>query len=304
MSGQWLAVGPGNSVFLTGYFRGSVNFGHNSVSSLPGSQDIFLAKFSNRLVNSEARKYGDPTQASGNGVAVDTDGGVLLTGAFSGTVNFDGQVYTAQGGRDAFLVKFEHVCDGANCTGCCEGTVWGVCRTRDRDHCAAPGVGCSPCPVNQADGCSADGHCTCGQGPACTAAFRICSGGNCVCQDGRCGADCHICTCADANPATPCGTYPNGCRTCSCSLDGPPGQPCGAWGSCHACTCADINPSMPCGFYPDACRACTCAQDGPFRGHCGTYPSCQSCCGPGTWECCGDDYYCCGSGESCPEPNP
>ena len=54
-----------------------------------------------------SRGFGDNSPASGTSVASDSDGNVVATGYFSGTVNFGGGDLTSAGGNDIFLAKLD-----------------------------------------------------------------------------------------------------------------------------------------------------------------------------------------------------
>jgi hypothetical protein len=106
------ADGSGN-VIVTGSFYGTVDFGGGPLTSA-GSYDIFVAKFSGvDGAHLWSRQFGGPNQDTGNGVAVDGSGNVLVTGEFMGPVNFGGGPLTSAGSFDIFVAKFSGV-DGAH----------------------------------------------------------------------------------------------------------------------------------------------------------------------------------------------
>ena len=263
MSGAAVATGPGNSVLLTGPFRGVVTFpsvtGNITLRSMPGlgREDVFLAKFASDLRNFDAKQFGNPQDTYSESVCLDTAGNVLVAGSFTGTMTFDSQSVNSHGNTDIFIAKLAHRCDGANCDGCCDGN--NTCHSPTSvPFCGSYGSTCFACDPNTADSCQA-GQCRCGGGPACTVTGSTCSGSQCHCPQ--------------------CGTYPN-CVACTC-------PECGVWPNCVACTCPE------CGVWPN-CVSCTCYPD------CGTYPYCHSCttCGPGCWECC-PGQCCCSPDEHC-----
>ena len=94
------------NVILCGAFNGTTNLGQGNVSS-QGGEDPYVAKYSASGSCLWAFSLGGHNS---NDVAVDSTGDVYLTGAFSGTVDFDpgagiaGQ--TAGGGVDIYLAKY------------------------------------------------------------------------------------------------------------------------------------------------------------------------------------------------------
>ena len=103
-AGAGVAVDPSGNVLLVGTFSGSIDFGGGSLTSA-GSTDVFVAQLDAAGVHSWSRIFGDASAQTGVAVAVDGDGNVFATGAFSGTVDFGGGGLTSAGSTDAFLVK-------------------------------------------------------------------------------------------------------------------------------------------------------------------------------------------------------
>src|SRR5207247_1551733 len=70
---------------------------------------IFVAKYSPTGTYLWARTFGNGATgflSSGNAVAVDRSGDVLISGAFSNTVDFGGGPLTSAGTTDVFIAKF------------------------------------------------------------------------------------------------------------------------------------------------------------------------------------------------------
>jgi hypothetical protein len=105
---QWsrtVAFNHSGNVLLTGYFRGSLDFGG---TPLTGFYDMFLAKFDPDGNHIWSDSYGGGGAPVGWGIAVDRAGFVTVTGRYSGTVDFGGGPLTGLGGRfSIFLAKFE-----------------------------------------------------------------------------------------------------------------------------------------------------------------------------------------------------
>jgi hypothetical protein len=98
---------------VTGYFRGSVDFGGGALASA-GGDDIFLARYSGSSGGYMwAKRFGSYDSDRGCGVALDGSGNVLVTGSFSDTVNFGGTALSSggtaggqYGSFDSFIAKY------------------------------------------------------------------------------------------------------------------------------------------------------------------------------------------------------
>lgn len=98
------ADGDGN-VFVTGYFEGTTDLGGGSLASA-GIWDVFLAKYDAGGAHVWSRRFGAGGTDQGIAVAADPDGNVLVTGAYSGTVDFGGGPFTNAGFNDVFVAKY------------------------------------------------------------------------------------------------------------------------------------------------------------------------------------------------------
>ena len=96
--------GSGN-VFVTGIFSGTVDFGGGNLVSA-GSVDIFVAKYNANGVHQWSKRLGGTGGEIGQAVAVDGSGNVVVTGDFSGTVDFGGGNLVSAGSSDVFLAKY------------------------------------------------------------------------------------------------------------------------------------------------------------------------------------------------------
>ena len=111
-----VAVDAAGDSFVAGYFSGSVNLNPGpGVTTLTasGNRDIYLAEYSKSAALLWAKDLpssaGYTSQA--NAIALDTAGNIVLTGAFTGSPNFNpgglGGTLSATAGRtDAFAAKF------------------------------------------------------------------------------------------------------------------------------------------------------------------------------------------------------
>ncbi len=108
--GYGVTVDGSGNVYITGYFRGTVDF--NPESGDPhtsnGDEDVFLSKFDSSGNFKWARTWGGSNWDMGEGVAADGSGNVYVTGNFKDTVDFDpgnGEYLLTGGGT--FLSRFD-----------------------------------------------------------------------------------------------------------------------------------------------------------------------------------------------------
>ncbi len=103
--GNAVAMDGSGNVLLTGTYQDTVDFGGGAMTSA-GDYDVFVAKLaasSGAYVWS--KNFGDVNFDGGYGVAADSAGNALVTGAFTGRVGFGGTTFTSAGLQDIFLVK-------------------------------------------------------------------------------------------------------------------------------------------------------------------------------------------------------
>jgi hypothetical protein len=98
-----VAMDGNGNVLLTGTILGTVNFG--GADLVGAGSDVFLAKFNSAGVHQWSQRFGDSDGQNGGSVVTDGSDNVLLTGGFSGTVNFGGADLVGMG-SDVFLAKF------------------------------------------------------------------------------------------------------------------------------------------------------------------------------------------------------
>lgn len=95
------------NVYVTGNFKGSVNFGGGAISAA-GTLfiDVFLAKLTSDGNHVWSKGFGDANVQNVKGLAVDTAGDVVIAGHFQNDVNFGGATLTSAGLDDMFVAKF------------------------------------------------------------------------------------------------------------------------------------------------------------------------------------------------------
>jgi hypothetical protein len=107
-----LKTDAANNVYISGYFQSSFYFVPET-SSNPGQafggDDIFIAKYSANGTFIWGKTIGGSDQERTSGMDVAADGSIVLTGYFSGTVDFNpgssANNLTATGNRDIFVLK-------------------------------------------------------------------------------------------------------------------------------------------------------------------------------------------------------
>src|SRR5207237_1430110 len=107
-TGRAVVVDSSGNVFVTGSFRGTIDFGGGPLTSV-GWTDIFLAKYSAAGTHLWSKRFGGPVQSfspTGTAVAVDGGGNVVFTGVFLGTVDFAAGSVTSPLAWPIFVTKY------------------------------------------------------------------------------------------------------------------------------------------------------------------------------------------------------
>ena len=104
-TGQGITV-EGDNPYITGYFKGTVNFGGGNVTSA-GGNDIFVLKLDSSGVFQRVVTIGGSSDDVGYSVTADSSGNTYFTGYFSGTVNFGGGNIISKGNDELFVLKLD-----------------------------------------------------------------------------------------------------------------------------------------------------------------------------------------------------
>lgn len=107
--GHDLAVDPSGNVYMTGGFAGTANiFGTNvSAPGFAGSMDVFAVKLDSEGQLVWLQRATGTSHDSGNGIALDPEGNVYVSGLFVGSASFSSQRLTSTSGQaDVFFVKY------------------------------------------------------------------------------------------------------------------------------------------------------------------------------------------------------
>jgi len=107
--GVGLGVDSAGNVVAAGQFIGAITFGGTTLTTA-GGRDAWVAKLGPTLAPIWAERLGGPSTDDANGVAVDSEGDVLVTGAFTGTATIGGttaspSTITSGGASDVFVWK-------------------------------------------------------------------------------------------------------------------------------------------------------------------------------------------------------
>ncbi len=103
--GYAVAVSSNGQIVVTGGFVGAVSFGGGTLVSA-GRSDIFVAQYSAAGEHQWSRRFGGTSNDDGYGVALDSNGNVVVTGHFHETIDCGGGPITSIGIDDIFLAKY------------------------------------------------------------------------------------------------------------------------------------------------------------------------------------------------------
>jgi hypothetical protein len=109
-----LVVDASNNIYITGYFRETVDFNPGAGTfelTSAGENDVFLLKLDGNGSFLWAKKFGGIDYDNGFSVAVDSSANIYTTGTFRSMVDFDPGAgtfnLTSLGGNDIFIAKLD-----------------------------------------------------------------------------------------------------------------------------------------------------------------------------------------------------
>lgn len=112
-----VAAHPDGGLVLASGFTGTITVdGSATPITSAGGLDLLVARYTAAGDLLWAKRIGGPTPENAPGIAVGTDGSVVLTGICNGPIDVDGTILAAAGGQDVLVVKLSP--DGA--------LVWGT----------------------------------------------------------------------------------------------------------------------------------------------------------------------------------
>ena len=100
------AVTATGDLALAGAFFSSIDLGGGPLASA-GGLDIFVAKLASDGTSAWSRRLGDSAPQQAQGLAVDPAGNLILSGVFSGNIDFGVTKLTGAGGTDIFVAKLD-----------------------------------------------------------------------------------------------------------------------------------------------------------------------------------------------------
>jgi fibronectin type 3 domain-containing protein len=103
-----VAVDGSDNIIITGEFAGSMNVGGGTLTSGGGNNgtDVFVAKYTPDGGHIWSKSFGGAYGNQANGVAVDKNNNVLVTGQYNFQADFGGGVVQSAGGQDGFVAKY------------------------------------------------------------------------------------------------------------------------------------------------------------------------------------------------------
>lgn len=105
--GRGISADAAGNVLVCGEFDGNLTLGTNAHQTA-GLSDIFVAKYDASGAFLWSRKFGGTGADAGRGIDPAPDGGVYVSGEFTGAVTFDSFTLTAAGTtKDLFLIKLD-----------------------------------------------------------------------------------------------------------------------------------------------------------------------------------------------------
>src|SRR6185369_5451019 len=92
---HYSATDSQNNVIAIGDFFGTVDFGGTILSN--SLSQVFVAKYNQAGLLLWVKQYGGNSQQTGNRVAVDSAGNIVIAGSYTGTINFGGGGMASKG---------------------------------------------------------------------------------------------------------------------------------------------------------------------------------------------------------------
>lgn len=105
--GRGVATDAEGNIYFSGVFSGEVKFDNQTLDSVGGSKDIFLAKADASGSVIWARQMGGFGSDEGCEIEVDEGGNSYISGGFAESATFESQVLKSVGRRDVFVAKYD-----------------------------------------------------------------------------------------------------------------------------------------------------------------------------------------------------
>jgi hypothetical protein len=101
-----VAFAPNGDVVITGSFAGAINLGGGAMTSA-GATDLFVGRLDPDGTFLWGKRFGDAAAQAGKGIAVDSQGNVIVVGDVAGSVDFGAGALTSAGATDVAVVKLD-----------------------------------------------------------------------------------------------------------------------------------------------------------------------------------------------------
>jgi hypothetical protein len=98
--------GAAGNIVVTGLFIGAASFDGNQITNA-GNSDIFLVKYDGTGAFQYLLGIGGLGNDEGSGVTIGGSGNAIVTGVFTGTVDFGSGPVTSAGSDDVFVAKYD-----------------------------------------------------------------------------------------------------------------------------------------------------------------------------------------------------
>lgn len=105
--GYGITIDSNGYIYVTGVYFNTLNLGSQSITSVAGSTDIFVIKYSNTGTFQWAQSSGGNSDDYGLAIAIDTIGTIYITGSYWGTATFGNTTKTSAGNSDVFIERIE-----------------------------------------------------------------------------------------------------------------------------------------------------------------------------------------------------
>lgn len=102
-----VAVDEMGSVYVTGTFSGTTDFGGGPIDAAGSESDLFVAKYDTDGAHVWSRRFGDSSRQNGLAIAVGSGGEIVVAGTFAGSIDLGSEFLEATDGSDIFLLVLE-----------------------------------------------------------------------------------------------------------------------------------------------------------------------------------------------------
>ncbi len=105
--GVFVVTDSNNNIFLSANFSGSINL-NGDIYTSKGENDIIIIKLNSYGEVLSAVSYGSTGYDAIQGMAIDKNGDILITGYYAGDIDFGGDIIKNTGDKDIFVLKLSN----------------------------------------------------------------------------------------------------------------------------------------------------------------------------------------------------